>query len=65
MLDQGNLTTPRRSRMSAVISDHAVARRDFLRRMVENDPAFDIVAETETGDECAAVIARDFPELAI
>ena len=55
----------RLSRMRAVISDHDIARREWLRRLVESDPSYDLVAETGSGDECADVVARDLPELAI
>jgi two-component system LytT family response regulator len=51
--------------MRAVISDCDLSRRGLLRRIVESDPAYDIVAETGSGDECAGVVARDLPELAI
>jgi len=63
MSEEGGKRRP--SRMRAVISDYDLSRRGFLRRIVENDPSFDIVAETVSGDECAGVVARDLPELAI
>ena len=65
MFDPGRLTPRRRSKMRAVISDYDLARRGLLRRIVESDPAYDVVAETGSGDECAGVVARDLPELAI
>ncbi len=65
MFDTGPLTPRRWSRMRAVISDHDVSRRGFLRRIVENDSSYDLVAETGTGEECAGVVERDLPELAI
>ena len=65
MFDPGPLTPRRRSKMRAVISDYDLSRRGLLRRIVEGDPAYDVVAETGSGDECAGVLARDFPELAI
>ena len=65
MFDPGPLTPRRRSKMRAVISDYDLSRRGWLRRMVESNPAYDVVAETGSGDECAGVVARDLPELAI
>ncbi|MBZ5511245.1 MAG: LytTR family transcriptional regulator DNA-binding domain-containing protein [Acidobacteriia bacterium] len=65
MFDPGPLTPRRRSKMRAVISDYDLSRRGLLRRMVESDPAYDVVAETGSGDECAGVLARELPELAI
>jgi two-component system LytT family response regulator len=65
MFDLGPMAPRRRSKMRAVISDHDLSRRGMLRRMVESDPAYDVVAETGSGHECAGVVARDLPELAI
>ena len=65
MFNHGPFPARRRSRMRAVIYDHDVSRRGLLRRMVESDTAYDVTAETGTGDECAGAVARDLPELAI
>ena len=65
MSDHGPMTARPRSKMRAVISDYDLSRRELLRRMVESDPGYDVVAETGSGDECEGVLARDLPELAI
>jgi two-component system LytT family response regulator len=58
-------TTQRRSAMRAVIVDCDASRREFLRRMVMSDRAYDLVGEAESGEECAEIVARELPELAI
>jgi two-component system, LytTR family, response regulator len=65
MLEEGGSAKRRPARMRAVISDYDLSRRGMLRRTLENDPSFELVAETESGDECAGVVARELPELAI
>jgi two-component system LytT family response regulator len=51
--------------MRAVIVDCDASRREFLRRMVIRDSAYNLVGEAESGEECAAIVARELPELAI
>ena len=65
MCDHGRLTPRPRSKMRAVISDCDPSRRGMVRRMVESDPAYALVAETTSGEECAGVVERCLPELAI
>jgi len=51
--------------MRAVIADHDLSRRGFLRGMVPRNGAYHLIGEADSGEECAEIVARELPELVI
>jgi two-component system LytT family response regulator len=62
---QQSAAPPTRARIRAVVADFDAMRRRAIHSAILNEPAFDVIAETGSSDECRRIVGEEIPELVI
>src|SRR5512146_3265342 len=63
--EQRDSAMPPRSRMRVVIADCDTLRRRLVRHLLLNHSGYELVGEADSDEQCADIVRREFPELAI